>query len=117
MRILANENVPLLAIEALRSAGHDVDWIRALHPGYKDEQVLALAQSDDRVVLTFDKDFGELAFHRGLPASSGVILLRFEPSSVERVSEIIITALEQPISWIGNFVVISEDRIRVTPIR
>lgn len=62
VKILANENFPLAAILALRAAGHDVAWARTDMPGASDEQVLARAQAQNRVVATCDKDFGELAF-------------------------------------------------------
>lgn len=62
MRILANENVPELIVERLRDARHDVSWVRADSPGATDQDVLQRAITEDRVILTFDKDFGELAF-------------------------------------------------------
>jgi predicted nuclease of predicted toxin-antitoxin system len=71
MRILANENFPALAIEALRAHGHDVVWMHTDAPGSKDRDVIQRAESENRVLLTFDKDFGELAFRLKLPASSG----------------------------------------------
>jgi predicted nuclease of predicted toxin-antitoxin system len=61
MRFLANENFPGAAIEALRAAGNDVAWIRVDAPGSSDPEVLARAAREERVLLTFDKDFGELA--------------------------------------------------------
>jgi predicted nuclease of predicted toxin-antitoxin system len=72
MRFLANENFPLAAIEALRRAGHDTAWIQVDAPGSSDEAVLARAVRDERVLLTFDKDFGALVFLRGAAASRGV---------------------------------------------
>jgi hypothetical protein len=62
LKIVADENVPGEAIEALRRLGHDVIWTRIQAPGSPDESILALAQSESRIVITFDKDFGELAF-------------------------------------------------------
>jgi predicted nuclease of predicted toxin-antitoxin system len=62
MRILANENFPGDAVNALRLEGHDVAWIREDAPGSLDTQVLQRAQDEERVLITFDKDFGELAF-------------------------------------------------------
>ena len=59
MRFQANENFPANAVEALRHQGHDVTWIRTDAPGISDAEVLTRAQSDDRILLTFDKDFGE----------------------------------------------------------
>ena len=59
MRFLANENVPLDAISALRERGHDVIWVRTDTPGSTDEDILARAGAEERVLITFDKDFGE----------------------------------------------------------
>jgi len=78
MRILANENFPLDAVVSLRTDGHDVWWVRTEAPGISDAEVLDLARRDNRLIVTFDKDFGELAFHAHLPVASGVILLSFE---------------------------------------
>jgi predicted nuclease of predicted toxin-antitoxin system len=66
MRILANENFPRQAVEALRSRGHDVFWARTECPGTPDSQVIRRAASEGRILITFDKDFGELAFQQGL---------------------------------------------------
>ena len=76
MRFLANENFPGDAVTQLKAAGHDIVWVRTAAPGMKDEDVLAWAAREARIVLTFDKDFGELAWRAGLPASSGIVLLR-----------------------------------------
>jgi len=81
MRILANENFPGEAVEALRKQGHDVAWVRTDAPGNNDTQVLERAQREGRIVITFDKDFGELAFRAGLPAQSGIILFRISAPS------------------------------------
>lgn len=59
MQFLANENFPLDAVQLLRNAGHDLAWVRTDAPGLTDPQVLAWAMRDRRVLLTFDKDFGE----------------------------------------------------------
>ena len=69
MLFLADEDFPGLAVRWLREAGHDVVWARTAMPGDADASLLAAAQRDFRVILTCDKDFGELAFHWGLPAS------------------------------------------------
>ncbi len=85
MLLLANENFPRVAVEALRAAGHDVLWARTDMPGTPDDEILRRAQLEQRIVLTFDKDFGELAFHFGLPATSGIILFRLAtPSPVQQ---------------------------------
>ncbi|HKP86643.1 MAG TPA: DUF5615 family PIN-like protein [Blastocatellia bacterium] len=114
LRILANENFPGDAVDALRSQGHDVLWVRTDAPGISDEGVLALAVSEDRILITFDKDFGELAFRHKLPASSGIVLFRIHPSSPARVASFAVYALESRIDWAGNFSVVEETRVRMT---
>jgi predicted nuclease of predicted toxin-antitoxin system len=76
MRFLANENFPGAAVTALEAAGHDVVWVRTAAPGTTDPDVLAWAAREERILLTFDKDFGELARGSPLPRVCGVILLR-----------------------------------------
>jgi len=61
-KFLANENVPGEVVEAARQAGHDVAWIVERSPGAGDDAVLATALAESRVLVTFDKDFGEMAF-------------------------------------------------------
>jgi predicted nuclease of predicted toxin-antitoxin system len=61
MRFLANENFPGTAVKALEMAGNDIVWVRAAAPGCSDQEVLAWAAREERILLTFDKDFGELA--------------------------------------------------------
>ena len=70
MRTMADENFPRPALEALRKAGCDVFSIAEDCPGVSDEEVAALCADQHRILLTFDKDFGELIFHRGLPRIS-----------------------------------------------
>ena len=72
MRFLADENFPGDAVSALRTSAQDVLWIRTDAPGITDQDVLARSLKDARVLLTFDKDFGELAWRSRLPASCGI---------------------------------------------
>jgi predicted nuclease of predicted toxin-antitoxin system len=71
MRFLANENFPGAAVTALQAAGHDVVWVRIAAPGTTDPDVLAWAARDERMLLTLDKDFGELARGSALPRTCG----------------------------------------------
>jgi predicted nuclease of predicted toxin-antitoxin system len=72
MRLCANENVPGDCVMALRANGHDVLWIWEAARGSGDAAILAKAQSESRLLITFDKDFGELVFRRGAAASRGI---------------------------------------------
>ena len=116
MRLLANENFPGLAITALRSHGHDVTWIREDSPGISDHDVLSRATAEGRILMTFDKDFGELVFRLGLNAPSGVILFRIPPDSPSFVAQTAVTVLENRTDWAGHFSVVDENRVRMTPL-
>jgi predicted nuclease of predicted toxin-antitoxin system len=116
MRLLANENFPLDAVEALRENGHEVAWIREDARGSKDEQVLARAQQEDRILVTFDKDFGELAFRSKLSSASGIILFRITAISAQHIAEVAVQALASRADWAGHFSVVEDRRIRMTPL-
>jgi predicted nuclease of predicted toxin-antitoxin system len=116
MRILADENFPQDAVRALRRRGHDVAWVAADARGSSDVHVLERAQAESRILVTFDKDFGELAFQWGLPASSGIVLFRTSVPSPSYVARVAVAALESRADWAGNFAVVEDDRIRMTPL-
>jgi predicted nuclease of predicted toxin-antitoxin system len=116
MRLLANENFPFDAVIALRKTGHDVAWIREDARGSNDEQVLARGQDEERILITFDKDFGELAFRSKLPAANGVILFRISAPSSQHVAQVAVQAIASRTDWAGHFSVIEDDRIRMTPL-
>jgi predicted nuclease of predicted toxin-antitoxin system len=116
MQFLANENFPLDAVEAIRKVGHDVAWVRADAPGSKDPEILQRAVAEDRILLTFDKDFGDLAFHYGLPATSGIVLFRLKASSSAALAIMVVTAIQSRTDWAGHFSVVEPGRIRVRPL-
>lgn len=117
MRFLANENFPLDAVEALRQNGHDVAWIRVESPGISDPEVLSRAQTENRILLTFDKDFGELAFRSRLPASVGIILFRIKAPSGSVVAEKVVKVISLRDDWHGHFTVVEEDKIRMRDLK
>lgn len=88
MKFVADENFPRPALEALRNAGWEVFSVAEERPRISDEEVAALCSASQRVLLTFDKDFGELVFHRGLSAGSGVVLFRLIPESPEEAVDL-----------------------------
>jgi predicted nuclease of predicted toxin-antitoxin system len=62
MQLLANENFPLVSVQLLRQANYDVASITEDSPGIEDPEVLARAVDEQRIILTFDRDYGELIF-------------------------------------------------------
>jgi predicted nuclease of predicted toxin-antitoxin system len=116
MRFLADENIPGDAVSALVAAGHDVVWIRVAAPGSVDEEILAWAAREDRVLVTFDQDFGELAWRAGLPASCGIVLFRISMPGATDVGAAIADRLSERTDWAGHFSVVQPGRIRMRPL-
>jgi len=77
MKWLADENVERPIIEHLRRTGLDVVSVAEELPSATDSKILDLANKEGRIILTNDKDFGELAF-LGQRATKGIVLLRFK---------------------------------------
>lgn len=116
MRLLANENIPGPVVRTLRELGHDVLWAKESLRGESDLVVLARAQAEQRVTVTCDPDFGELAFRAGLPAQCGVVLFRIVWSDPITDNALAVSALSSRDDWSGVFAVVERDRIRVRPL-
>ena len=117
MRLLANENFPLASVQLLRAAGHDVVAIIEDTPGASDTGVLAQAAREFRIVLTFDRDYGTLIYLRRLPIPSGVIYLRFDPTTPQEPGEQVLALLTMAeIKLEGKFTVVERDRMRQRPL-
>ena len=65
-RLLANENFPAPSIQLLRERGYDVAAVAERGGSMADSEIMALAKADARLIVTFDRDYGELIFGRGL---------------------------------------------------
>jgi predicted nuclease of predicted toxin-antitoxin system len=113
---LANENVPADAVHAAQAAGIDIVWVRDIMPGATDDAVLAAAVAEGRVLVTFDKDFGEMAFNQGRTASPGVVLLRPRLRSPAFLATFTVAVLNQSVTWEGHFCVARDGRLRVVPL-
>jgi predicted nuclease of predicted toxin-antitoxin system len=116
MRLLADENFPALAVTRLREEGHDVTWVLIDLPGSDDALVLQKAAIEERILITFDKDFGEMAFRSGLPPTAGVVLFRIPRTSPSTIAKTAVTVLQSRTDWAGHFSVIEANRIRMTPL-
>jgi predicted nuclease of predicted toxin-antitoxin system len=112
VRFLADENVPGDAVAALRAAGHDVAWVRTDAPGSSDQAVLARAIDEESILVTFDRDFGELARRVALPEACGVVLLRI-PMRSGSTGSVVAQILDGRSDWAGHFSVVEPGRVRM----
>ena len=88
MRFLADESCDYAVVRALRDAGHDVVAVAESNAQAPDSEVIDVAVSDARLLLTEDKDFGQLVFAHAEP-SLGVVLLRYPSGLVARSAEML----------------------------
>jgi predicted nuclease of predicted toxin-antitoxin system len=113
MDFLANENFPLLSVRLLREAGHRVVSIIQEAPGSKDEDILKRAHRERLILLTFDRDYGELIYrHQDFPPA-GVVYFRFAPATPSEPAEILNSIMaSSDLSVIGKFTIVERGRIR-----
>ncbi|MFZ2959500.1 MAG: DUF5615 family PIN-like protein [Candidatus Ozemobacteraceae bacterium] len=113
MQFLADENFPGGAVFLLKKLRYDIAWVCSDSPGITDQQVLSRAVAESRILLTFDKDFGELAFRSKLSAGCGIVLFRISMTSPEIGIKAIVETIQARVDWVGNFAVVEEKRIRL----
>ena len=116
MKLLADENIPASVVMALKEEGYDIRWIRIESPGISDIDVMRYAHDEKRILLTYDKDFGELALKDPHHPSSGIILVRLSRKNPELMAEYIRQVLTSRDDWQGHFSVIDAERIRMRPL-
>jgi predicted nuclease of predicted toxin-antitoxin system len=114
MRFLADESCDFAVVRALRADGHDVLAVSEMQQRSIDRELMELAKTDDRILLTEDEDFGWLVFVAHMQ-SPGVILIRF-PAAARRQLD---TAVRQLITFhapelAGSFVVLQPNSIRIS---
>jgi predicted nuclease of predicted toxin-antitoxin system len=116
MRFLADEGCDFIIVRALRETGHDVLAVSDVSPGAEDSEVIELALKEKRILLTEDKDFGQLVYAHG-QKTLGVIFLRFPFPAREKISREVSNLIEQKgESLTGCFVTVQPGRIRISHI-
>jgi predicted nuclease of predicted toxin-antitoxin system len=113
MMLLADESVDRPIVERLRQDGHDSLYVAELSPSITDDQVLQEANDRNALLLTEDKDFGELVYRLGR-VHAGVVLIRLAglpPSSkAETVAKVF---ADHASELMGAFSVISPGAVRI----
>lgn len=113
MKLLADEGVDRQLVVHLRQKGHEVLYIAELEPGIDDVLVLEQAGKSGSLLLTADKDFGELIFRQG-KALGGVVLLRLAGLAPEKKTHIVENFLkDHGEEMIRAFSVISPGNLRI----
>ena len=116
LRFLADECCDFSAVRALRTEGFDVLSIAEASAGADDERVVAMALHERRILLTEDKDFGQLVFAAGRK-SLGVVLLRFPAAARSAIGARMVELVRKHADRLtGSFVVLQPERIRISAL-
>ena len=117
MRFLLNENIPQKAILALREAGFEVIPVAELMAGADDQTVLGYAHEHQLIVITFDRDYGELIYRHQLPSPLGLLYVRFPfPAPAETARYILHLLKQESLDLVGKFTTAAHNRIRQRPL-
>lgn len=92
MKFLADESVDYQIVLYLREDGHKVLYVAEMEPGIPDDAVLDEANREKAILLTSDKDFGELVFRQRL-LSVGVLLLRLAGMPQDKKAKMVVDAI------------------------
>ena len=113
MKLLADESIDAPIVARLRQAGHEVEYVAEVEPSIPDEIVLNLANEKMAMLLTGDKDFGELVF-RQRRVHQGVILIRLGGLSPMLKAEIVVSTINTHLNELSHvFAVIMPGAIRI----
>lgn len=116
MRFLADENCPQSIVSSYRNAGHDVALVRELLAGTPDSNVLAMSVESERILLTEDKDFGQLIFAFG-QRTCGVVLFRFPEGTRHLMDQMALRLLDDYADRLENaFATVTPERVRFAPV-
>jgi predicted nuclease of predicted toxin-antitoxin system len=113
LKIVVDESVEGRVVARLRADGHEVIYVAELHPGITDEEVLHLAEAQGNLLLTADKDFGDLTYLQQ-KSTVGIVLARLHGLSTEQKARIIAGVLRQHSEQLLDaFTVVSASSIRI----
>lgn len=116
MRWLVDECVDAALVESLRLSGHDVVAVSDISLRATDMEVMNHADSEGRLLLTEDKNFGDLVFRQSRPVP-GIVLLRISTVHRERKAERLLACIDRfADALIGQYTVIEEGRFRTRPL-
>ena len=113
MKFLADENLEYSIISFLQEKNFEVVAVRDIMKGAPDSEIINYAFENNYVIITSDKDFGELTFRLQKP-NRGIILLRFPEDNATEKAKILWTAIKKlGNDVINKFVVVEKNSIRV----
>ena len=117
MKYLANENFPVTSAKILKENGLDIEHIGETDMGIRDDEVIGKAISENRIIITFDSDYGELVYKYGYKPP-GVIYLRIKKFTPEYPANLLLELIDEgDLEFEALFTVIDDNQIRQRKIK
>ena len=110
-KFLADDNIPKSVVQRLRELGYDIVRASEYAKGLSDKEVAFIAVKENRIIITFDSDFGEILLKEGIKFP-GLVYLAFEPKNSQYIFDELLTLLEADIDFYGKITVFDGYRIR-----
>ena len=114
MAYLADENTHKGVVTRLRDAGLDVEWLSQSTPGGTDHDILSRADIGRLVLITCDRDFGDLIFSRGMPTPRAILYVRLPHRQADATADRLLSLIERG-GIEGHIITITKDGERTKP--
>ena len=114
MRFLADENVHPVVVQRLRAAGLNVEWVNETSKGSLDGAILSRPDISALILITYDRDFGDLIFNRNYPSPRAIIYSRLGRAEPRHLADRILALIERGVAD-AHMIVITKDEERLKP--
>jgi predicted nuclease of predicted toxin-antitoxin system len=111
VELLADENQHPIVVKALRDKGFHVEWVAESTPGAQDEAILARPDISTKMLITYDRDFGDLIFNKGYPTPAAIIYTRLNRARPLEIASQLLALLETGVAA-GHMITITEEGLR-----
>jgi predicted nuclease of predicted toxin-antitoxin system len=95
LKLLADENLNRLIVRHLRLVDFEVGWVRESCPGAQDQDILSRADIGELVLVTFDRDFGDLIYRRGFPTPRAILYSRLSRANPQAIADRLVALIER----------------------
>jgi predicted nuclease of predicted toxin-antitoxin system len=110
---LANENIPQNCLRILKERGFKIRSVAEENRGATDLEILVKAHEENLIIITFDRDYGELIFANKEVKPPGIIYLRFIPENKDEITKTLEEVFKnKSIQLLNKFTVVEKDRVR-----
>jgi predicted nuclease of predicted toxin-antitoxin system len=113
IKLLADENFPLASVELLEIKKYDILSVSKIFSGKSDRDIIHLANQEERLILTFDRDFGHLIFKEGIIPKMGIFYFRLQKFEPSLPANVVMDLLQNnTFETVGTITVIEDNFIR-----